>query len=80
MQEDTEITISAGDNIIITDNVEYANYTPAVGNPGDAGYVPPNATGADNLLGLVSWAGDVRISTSAPDDINVHGTVMARNG
>lgn len=80
IQEDTEVTVSAEDDIIITDNIQYSDYTSAVGNPGDAGYVPPSAAGATNLLGMVTWEGDVRIGTGAPDNIDVHGIVMARDG
>ncbi len=80
VQRDTEVTVSAENDIIISDHILYSDYTPAVGNPGDAGYVPPSADGTDNLLGLVAWGGDVRIGTSAPDNLNVHGIVMARNG
>jgi len=80
VQEDTKVTVSSGEDIIIQDNILYSSYTPAVGNPGDVGYVPPNADSADNLLGIVSWGGDVRIGTSAPDDVNVHGTILASNG
>ena len=50
----------------------------AVGQPGTAGYVPPSAAGKKNLLGLISWGGNVRIGTSAPNDVNAHGIVMAR--
>ncbi|MFH1360304.1 MAG: DUF4900 domain-containing protein [Candidatus Omnitrophota bacterium] len=80
VQNGTELTISTENDLIITDHILYSNYTPAVGNPGDAGYVPPNAQGATNLLGLISWDDDVRIATTAPDDINVHGIIMARDG
>jgi hypothetical protein len=80
VQADTELTISSEHDIVIGDHVRYADYTPAVGSPGDAGYVPPNADDATNLLGLVSWAGDVRVATSAPDDVDVHGTILAQSG
>jgi hypothetical protein len=80
VQKDTEVTVSAETDIVITDDLVYSDYTPAVGTPGTAGYVPPDALNAANLLGLVAWGGDVRIGTSAPDDVNVHGIVMARNG
>ncbi|MFH1655611.1 MAG: DUF4900 domain-containing protein [Candidatus Omnitrophota bacterium] len=80
VQSQSQITVSSENDIIIQDNILYEEYTPAIGNPGDAGYVPPNAEGYTNLLGILSWGGDVRIGTSAPDDINIRGTVMARNG
>lgn len=80
VQKDSEVTIASENNIVISDNIRYEDYNPAVGNPGDAGYVPPNADDKTNLLGIISWGGDVKVSTSAPSDIDVHGIVMARNG
>lgn len=80
VQEDTELTIASENDMSITNNLVYSAYTPAQGVPGQPGYVPPNADGADNLLGLVAWNGDVRVSTSAPNDINIHGSILAQNG
>lgn len=80
IQRDTEVTVSGENDIVITGNLRYSSYTPAVGNPGDTGYVPPNATGATNLLGVVAWGGDVLVGTSAPDNVDIHGILMARNG
>ena len=42
--------------------------------------MPPNADGKTNLLGIVAWGGNVRVGTSAPNNISMHGIVMARNG
>ncbi len=80
IESDTIVTLSTKDDIVITNNLLYSDYTSAVGNPGDAGYVPPSASGTTNLLGLVSWEGDVRIGTSAPDDVQIHGTILAEDG
>jgi len=80
IQEDTALTISSENDIVISDHIQYSDYTPAIGAPGDVNYVPPNAVGVDNLLGLVAWNGDVRIGTTAPDDVNIHGTILAQNG
>lgn len=80
VQKDTQVTVASHNDLVITNNVRYANYTPASGTPGTAGYVPPSAAGTDNLLGLVSWNGNVRIGTAAPDNVDVHGTVMAAGG
>ncbi len=80
VQQDTQLTISSHDDIVVSNHVRYSNYTAAVGAPGTAGYVAPHADGADNLLGLVTWAGDVRIGTSAPDDVDIHGTILAKSG
>ena len=80
VQADTELTVASKYNMNITDHIQYASYTPAVGSPGDSNYVPPSAEGTNNLLGLVSWQGNVTIGTSAPDNINIHGTILATNG
>jgi len=80
VQRQSQVTVSSENDIIIQNNILYEEYTPAVGNPGDADYVPPNAEGTTNLLGILSWGGDVRIGTSAPDDLDIYGTVMARGG
>lgn len=80
VQADTELTVAGSNDIVITNHLRYTNYTPAAGNPGAAGYMPPNADNTTNLLGLVSWNGNVRVGTSAPNDVNIHGTVLAKNG
>jgi len=80
IQRDTELTVSCENNAIITDNIIYTEYTPASGTPGTAGYVAPSADGYTNLFGIVAWGGDIRIGTSAPNDLNIHGVMMARNG
>lgn len=80
VQSDTQVTVASKSNFEITNNVTYQNYTPAVGTPGQAGYVPPSASGTENLLGIVSWAGSVKIGTAAPSNVQVHGTVLAMSG
>lgn len=80
IQKDTELTIAGENDIVISNHISYSDYTPAVGTPGTPGYQPPTADGAKNLFGLVSWNGNVRIGTSSPNDINVHGSVMAQKG
>lgn len=80
VQRDTEVTVSAQFDVVISDDLVYQDYTAAVGSPGDAGYTPPNADTATNLMGIVAWGGDVRVGTGAPDDVNMHAIVMARNG
>ncbi len=80
VQTNTELTVASSNDIVVTNHLRYTNYTPAVGNPGEAGYMPPNADNTTNLLGLVSWNGNVRVGTSAPNDVNIHGTVLAKNG
>lgn len=85
VQPDTQLTISSNNDILISNHVRYTNYTAAQGAPGQSGYVPPSAyDGAGqphtNLLGLVTWNGNVRITTAAPQNVDVHGTILARNG
>ncbi|MFZ5801183.1 MAG: DUF4900 domain-containing protein [Candidatus Omnitrophota bacterium] len=71
VQKDTEVTVSSQNDIIITDNLVYQET-----NPGP----PLNAEGKTNLLGIVCWGGNVRIGPTAPNNVNIHGTIMARNG
>lgn len=80
VQDSTELTISSRDDIVIQDDLTYSSYTPGSGTPGTVGYVPPHADGAQNLLGLVAWEGNVRVGTSAPDDVNIHATILAKTG
>ncbi len=80
VQKDTEMTMASSSDIVVSNHVRYADYDPAVGQPGDASYQPPNATDKTNLLGLVSWGGNVRVGSSAPNNIDMHGIVMARSG
>jgi len=80
VQKQSQVTISSEKDIVVTDNIFYEEFTPGQGTPGQPGYVPPNAEGTTNLLGILSWGGYVRIGSSAPNNVNIHGTVMARNG
>jgi hypothetical protein len=71
VQQDTSLTVASERDIVITDNVRYAQYntSPTL-----------NAEGYTNLLGILSWGGNVRIGTSAPNNVNIHGVVMAPHG
>jgi|CXWL01.1.fsa_nt_gi hypothetical protein len=80
IQTATELTISASSDVVIQNNLVYEDYTAAVGTPGTVGYVAPNATNETNLLGIVSWSGNVRVGSSAPDDVNIHASILAKNG
>jgi len=71
LQKDTQLTVAATNDVIITGNLMYENYT--------AGS-PPSAEGTTNLLGVLSWTGNVRIGTSAPNDLTIHATLMALTG
>ena len=80
VQNQTELTISSASDVMIANHIQYSDYSPGTGTPGAPGYVAPSASGTKNLLGIVSWNGNVRIATTAPNDLNVHGTIMATNG
>jgi hypothetical protein len=71
VQQDSVVTISAEQDVTINGNIQYQNY-----NAGP----PINANGTTNMLGLVSFGGNVRITSDAPSNINIHGIVMAPNG
>ncbi len=71
VQRDTQATIAATGDVAITGNVTYEQHT---GGPN------PSAEGRTNLLGLMSWQGDVRITGSAPNNVQIHATVMTPYG
>ncbi len=71
VQKDSQVTISSEDDIVITGHIRYQEYDEAP---------TLNAEDYTNLLGILSWGGDVRIGTSAPNDLEVHGIVMAPHG
>jgi hypothetical protein len=68
VQSDTKITVSSDSDIVINNHIVYQSY--------DSG-PPPNALGYTNLLGILTWNGNVRIGITAPNDLNIHGVVMA---
>lgn len=68
VQRDTKLMVSSNSDIVINNNITYQDF-----NAGP----PLNATGFNNLLGVISWRGDVRVATSAPDNLNIHAVVMA---
>jgi hypothetical protein len=70
VQKNTHVTVSSERDLVITNHVRYEDYNSS----------PLNATGYDNILGILSWGGNVRISSSAPSNIEIHGIVMAHNG
>ncbi len=80
IQKDTQMVVATHNDTIIQNNIVYQEYTPAVGTSGSTGYVPPSAEGYVNLLGIISWAGNIRIGGSAPNNVNVHATMMASSG
>ena len=71
LQKATQLTVAATNDVTITGHLMYENYT--------AGS-PPTAEGTANLMGILSWTASIHIGTSAPDDINIHATLMAPTG
>jgi hypothetical protein len=67
VQENSQVTIAATNRITINDHIQYAD------NP----LTNPDAV---NVLGLVSWENHIIIGTSAPNDINIHASIMTPNG
>lgn len=71
VQKDSQLTISSQEDLIIDGHIRYQEYdtSPSL-----------NAESYTNLLGILSWGGDVRIGTSAPADLDIHGIIMAPHG
>lgn len=69
VQQDTPVTVSSEQDIVISNNITY-QMDPRI----------PGHEDATNVLGILAWGGDVRIGTSAPNDVNIHGVVMAPHG
>jgi hypothetical protein len=82
VQRDTKITVSSERDICITNDIVYQDHYDANAddNPNPDGRLC--ATGYNNLMGILSWGGDVRIVTpsNVEKDIEIHGIVMAHNG
>ena len=72
LQRDSQVTIAASNDVVIQDHLRYEDYATVDGLP--------TAEGTTNVLGIVSWNGDVKIGTSAPDNVDIHSTIMAPNG
>ena len=70
VEKDTNITVSSERNINLSGNVLYEQYNPS----------PLNALGFTNVLGILSWGGNVVIDSNAPDNVEIHGVVMAPHG
>jgi hypothetical protein len=73
VQKRTKMTISCEDDIIIQDHIRYQEYDtlPSL-----------NALAYENQLGILAWGedSDVRIGTSAPNNLDIHGIVMSEEG
>lgn len=71
VQGDSQVTLAATGDVQITNNITYQNYTAGA---------TPSAEGTTNLMGIMSWNGNARIATTAPNDVNIHATIMTPNG
>jgi len=71
IQKDSQVTISSRDDITIDGHIRYQQYDTSPST---------NAENYTNLLGILSWGGDVRIGSDAPSNLDVHGVVMAPHG
>ncbi len=80
VHQNTQMVIATHNDTIIQNNIRYQQYTPASGTLGQLSYTPPSAEGYENLLGIISWGGNIRIGGSAPNDVDIHATMMASNG
>ncbi len=76
VQKDSAITVSSERDIVISNNVKYEKYTPSPLSAND----PVTGTAAANMLGILSWGGDVRIGAGAPNDVEIHAVIMAPHG
>jgi len=70
----SQVTVSSERDIIITNHIRYQDYHPAANGQ------PMNATGFTNVLGILSWGGNVRIGTTAPNNLDVHAVILAVHG
>lgn len=70
VNKDTKVTVAAERDIIVTNHILYEQYTPS----------PLSAEGFDNVMGIISWGGNVRVGTSAPNNLSIHSVVMAPTG
>ncbi len=70
VQKDSQVTVSGEKDIIIGGNIKYEEYNAS----------PLSATGYTNLMGILSWAGDIRIGTTAPNNVEIHSVLMAPHG
>jgi len=71
VEQNTQVTVAATGDVKITDHITYQNYTAGA---------TPSAEGSTNLMGIMSWNGNVGIAGAAPNNVNVHATVMAPRG
>jgi Tfp pilus assembly protein PilX len=68
VQQDTELTISSEKDLLISGNVTYEKDPTVSGNENYG-----------NMLGLISWNGNVRIGLTAPYNMTLDAIIMAPN-
>ncbi|MCI0405789.1 MAG: DUF4900 domain-containing protein [candidate division Zixibacteria bacterium] len=79
----TQLTLAVTGNVRITNDIIYqgAIFKDAdgnvVGDPTGADVTPEIDPNATNMLGIFSSAGDVRVALGAPDNMNLHASIMA---
>ena len=69
VERDTVLTVTAENDIVISGHVRYEADPRLAGN-----------ANAPNLLGLIAWTGDIRVATTAPNDLVIQGVLMAPAG
>ncbi len=69
LEEKEQTTVAASGRIDITNHIRYED-PPVVADPNDNPL---------NLLGIYSASNDIRITTSAPNDLEIHAVLMAGN-
>lgn len=79
----TQLTLAATGNVMITNDIIYqgAVFKDSTGavvtDPTGADVTPEIDPNATNALGIFTPGGDVKIASSAPNNLNLHATVMA---
>ena len=69
VERDTVLTVIAENDIVISGHVRYEADPRLAGNEN-----------ALNLLGLIAWAGNIRVGITAPNDLVIQGVLMAPAG
>lgn len=70
----SQATVSSERDIVITSHIRYEQYHPKTETEFE------NALGYTNLLGILSWGGDVRIASTAPSNLDIHAIVLSVHG
>ena len=79
----TQLTLAATGNVRITNDIIYQGAIfkdssgAVVSDPTEPDVTPDIDPDATNMLGIFSSAGNVRIAAGAPDNMNLHASIMA---